>query len=112
MPRIMRLISQFTQKEIRELFDKARLALKHPGLTILAAPKSHEIGRILVITSRKVGKAAKRNKIRRRLKALFYQEGMFKGEHDYAVIVKKDGIALSFDDLKALLKQAHEKASK
>jgi len=74
-----------------------------PSLTLLVAPKSREVGRILVVTSRKVGNAVKRNRIRRRLKAIFYEEKLYDRGYDCIVIIKKAGIELDFDELKKIM---------
>ena len=109
----MKRISHFTKREVSQLFKKARAAIRHPGLTILCAPTSpvnatnqRPPGRILVITPRKIGSAPERNRIRRRLKALFYEKKYFELGIDCIIIVKKPGIALSFAQLATLLEQA------
>ncbi len=99
----------FTTKEIRLLFKKARRVLKHSGLDVLSAPATLDQGRLLVITSRKVGNAPQRNKIRRRIKAIFHEEQLAKLKQDIIVIVKKEGIKLSFEELKKLLIASLEK---
>lgn len=96
-------ISKFLEKEVSLLFKKARRTLHVPGLTILCHPEAKEWGRILVITSRKVGSAPERNLIRRRLKAIYYQEKLFEYHIDCIVIVKPSAKTLSFDELKTLL---------
>jgi len=110
----MKHISHFTKREVSQLFKKARAAVKHPGLTILCAPTTGLVnttnqrppGRILVITPRKIGSAPERNRIRRRLKALFYEKKHFELGIDCIIIVKKPGITLSFAQLATLLEQA------
>ena len=112
MPRIAREITRFTKKEIDTRFQSARRALKHPALDILIAPKQKDFGRILIIASRKVGDAPTRNKIRRRLKSIFYEEKLYEYGYDCAVIVKPEGTTLSFDELKDILVQLFEKENK
>lgn len=92
----------FTQQEVRNCFKAARRVLKHPGLDILIAP-TNTIGKILVVTAARVGNSPERNQIRRRLKAIFYEEQLGNRGYDCIVLVKKPGIALSFDELKGLL---------
>lgn len=103
MLKISKEISNFHPKEIARLFRKAKRVLRHPGLDILCAPTKYDFGRILVVTSRKVGKATKRNLIRRRIKALFYEEKLYESRLDCIVIIKKEGITLSFNELKGIL---------
>jgi len=107
MANIARDITKFSSKKaIDELFKKARRVIAHPGLHILIAPKTAEFGRILIIASRKTGNAPERNKIRRRLKSIFYEERLYEKGLDCIVIVKKDGIAIPFAGLKDLLLKA------
>lgn len=89
---IAQYISHFTPREIRTIFRKARRAYSDPGLVLLVCPSTKEFGRILVITSRKVGNAPERNRIRRRLKALFYQNKIYTRQLDCFAIIKKPGI--------------------
>lgn len=104
---IAREITRFNSKVgIDQLFRNARRVIKHPNLHILIATAQQKIGRILIITPRKVGNAPERNKIRRRLKSIFYEEKLYEKGLDCIVIVKKKGCSLSFKELKDLLLQA------
>lgn len=96
---------RFTKPEITACFNAARRVLKHPGLDILRAPTSNK-GKLLVVTPARIGNAPARNRIRRRLKAIFYEEKLENRGYDCIVLVKKAGIMLSFDELKKLLMQA------
>ncbi len=96
-------ISSFTQQEVRKLSSTARRVVRHPSLDILRAPKRLPQARILVITPRRVGTAPVRNKIRRRIKALFYEHGLMQGPYDFIIFVKPPGVAHTFDELKELL---------
>ena len=102
MPRIARQLSQFSRAEVDTFFKQAKRIAREPAFTILAAPQKEDFGKILVITPRHIGKAAQRNKIRRRLKSIFYEEKLFERGYDVAFIVKKDALTLSFDQLKQL----------
>ncbi len=96
-------ISKFTKKEIYELFKKAHILYKASELEIKAkAIKNHKnpIGRILLIIPKKVGPAPKRNLIRRRIKSIFYQEKLYLLGYNFIVLVKKDILKLTFQDLK------------
>ena len=99
----MPLISRFSPKEVSQVFEKARRVLRHPGFTLLVAPKTQPLARILIVTSRKVGNAPARNKIRRRLRAIFYEAQFPEKNFDCVVIVKAAGTQLSFDVLKELI---------
>lgn len=107
MSRIAGKLSRFTQKEIDVFFKQARCALRHPGLVFLIAPQQKtEFGRILVITSRKVGIAPVRNKIRRQFKALFYENQYYTRGYDCVIIVRKEATLLPFEKLHDLLARA------
>lgn len=99
-------LSRFTLKEVDAFFKQAQCSLRHKGLVFLIAPQQKEYGRILVITSRKVGPAPIRNKIRRQLKAIFYETQSYTRGYDCVVIVRKEGTLLAFATLKQLLLQA------
>jgi len=107
----MKHLSRFTKREISELFKKARRPLRHPSLDILCAPTVVPTGKILVITPKRVGKAAKRNRIRRRLKSIFLEEKLFERGFDCIVIVKQQAIDFTFEQLKEILLSAFAKAT-
>jgi len=90
----------FKRPEITRLFKQARRIYRSRELDILSTPKSKEYARLLIITPKKIGNAPQRNKIKRRLRALFYENRLFYGITDMAVIIKKEGANLSFDELK------------
>ncbi len=101
--KIARALSRFTKAEIDLAFSKARRLLRHTGFDILAAPAQKEIGRILIIASRKIGNAPTRNKIRRRLKAIYFTHKLYQKGFDVIVLVKKAHQKLSFDEIEQAL---------
>ena len=103
---------KFTKMDIKALFLRAQRVLRQPGLDILLAPTKNSIGQLVVVTPRLVGNAPERNKIRRRLKAIFHEEKLSERLYDCIVIVKKDGVALPFADLKESLLKAYSKVQK
>lgn len=62
-----------------------------------------DYGRLLVVTPRAVGTAPQRNKIRRRLKAIFYENKLFERPFDYAIIIRKEATQLPFDSLEEII---------
>src|SRR4051794_37432617 len=100
MPRAARQLSRFYKKEIDLLLSTARRKCRYQGLDIRLAPKGGECARILVITPRKSGNAPQRNKIRRRIKALFYEEKLYQGDQDWIIFVKKEAQQHDFQQLK------------
>lgn len=107
MPRIAGKITRFTKKEIDKLFNTAQRRIKNSALDILLGLRQKNFSRILIIISRKVGNAPERNKIRRRLKSIFYEEKLYETAYDCIVIVKKEAVTLSFEALKELLCNAY-----
>lgn len=99
---------KFTQHSVKALFAKAKRVLRQPGLDILLAPSDLSQGRLLIVTPAYIGTAPERNKIRRRLKALFHEQLLFEKLYDCIVIVKKSGVDLSFESLKNYLFKAYE----
>ena len=97
-----RELTRFTQHEIDYAFKNARRVIAHPGIHILLAPKQKELGRILVIASRKIGNAVQRNKLKRQLRSVFNENKLFENPFDCIVLFKKSS-EFSFDDLKKLL---------
>ncbi len=100
MPSIAGLISSFKKEEVEQIFKRPKERIKTEWFDILLALKKNDFGRILVITSRKIGNSPKRNKIRRRLKSIFYEDKLYELPYDCVVIAKKEGIVLPFDQLK------------
>lgn len=105
MPTV-REITRFSEHEIKELFAHARRTHKSPEMDILIAPACHEFGRILVVTPARIGTAPQRNKIRRQIKAIFYEEHLFSLQLECIVIAKLKATTLSFDKLKEVLFKA------
>ena len=110
MVRLARSITIFSKPEASALFKSARTKLKEQGLEIRLAPKLKEFGRILIVIPRRSGNAAKRNRVRRRLKSIFYEEHLFEQGQDCIVLVSRQAVELSFDTLKDLLLQAFKNA--
>ncbi len=107
-----RLLYSFSRAEVTELFKQAHRVLKTSGLTVLCAPSTREYGRILVVTAAAVGSAPKRNKIRRQLKALFYEQRFFTHGYDCVFIVRKEALMFSFEQLAQLLAKSLTHAKK
>jgi len=99
-----RAISQFTQREIDALFQASRLVFKKDGIAIRLAPRIGESSRILIIASKKAGNAVKRNKVRRRIKSIFYEEKLYElSPNDWIIFIYKNGISLSYQELKKII---------
>jgi ribonuclease P protein component len=109
MSSIARRITQFSKKEIDSLFSNARRVFRNAACTLLIAEKQGSLGRILIIASRKVGNAPERNLLRRRIKAIFYEEKLYIYPFDGAIILYKKAVGLSFSELKNMICDAYAK---
>ena len=96
----------FSRSEIAIFFSSARCLFKNTELTFLTAPSPHPLGRLLVVTPRRVGSAPVRNKIRRQLKALFHENNLLAQPIDYAIIIRQQATELSFAALSSLILKA------
>jgi ribonuclease P protein component len=103
-------ITKFSKKEISYLFQHARRVFKNSAFIILLSPRQIDFGRLLIVASRKVGNAPERNKIRRRIKSLFYEEKFFDIPFDCVVIVYKKANQVSYDQLKKIFHLVYGKA--
>lgn len=100
MPKVSKSLSK---KEIDQIFASTKSRIRNSGLEVLLAPTHLKYGRIVVVTPRAVGNAPKRNQIRRRLKAIFYEEKLYDLLFDCVVIVRKPALNLEHQTLKNIL---------
>lgn len=106
MSSIARNLSKWTQQEVQNLFENATAAHKSKELTILVAPSLLKYGRIMLTTPKKIGNAPTRNKLRRRLKSIFYQQKLYTLGKDLAFLTKPGIDRFSFEKLETLLIKA------
>ena len=104
MASLVRKLTQFTKKEIDHLWKSAHPALKHGGFLLLKAPKSGTIGRILIVLPKKVGSAPQRNKVRRQVKSIFYEDKIYTKEYDWIFFARPPVTELPFQELQSLLR--------
>jgi ribonuclease P protein component len=103
MKRLAGTLSKFSKSEVQKAFQDARCRYKSPAITVLSSPKQHELAHILVVTPRAVGTAPERNKLRRQLKAIFYEEKLYSQPMDLLIILKKGAVRFDFDQLKRII---------
>lgn len=103
MANIARNITLFKKKEILELIKNSKLISQTPFCDLKRAKSIEPIGKILIIIPKKVGSAPKRNKIKRRIKAIFYQEKLFELPYNFVIFIKPTNQEISFEQLKSLL---------
>jgi ribonuclease P protein component len=101
--------ARFSRTEIQQLLATAKRVARLAVCDILIAPARKELGRLLVVTPRRVGSSPQRNTVRRRLKAIFRTHHLDQAGYDCAVIVKAPGVDLSSAVLVELLKAAFAK---
>jgi ribonuclease P protein component len=101
-----RLLTKFSKHDIETAFKTAKRVIKTPEIEIRRASQQLDFGRILVIAPRRVGKASIRNKLKRRLKSIFYEEKLFAKGYDLIILIRPGADQFSFQELKALLSQA------
>lgn len=104
-------MSSFSKKEINKIFRQNSSRLRTEWFDIIVSPRTTDIARILVIISRKIGNAPARNKLRRRLKSIFYEEKIFNLPNDYIFIAKPGSAQLTFDQLKDIMNAINIKTS-
>ncbi len=96
-------LSSFTRTEVEILFKSARAKVKLPGLRILRAPASGPLGRVLIVTPRKVGKAPYRNLLRRRVRAIYREGKLYQQPYDCVLLFGKESLIIPFDKLRHLI---------
>lgn len=101
----MRALTQLKRTEITQLFERVKRIGGNQALTLLATKSISSTGKLLLVVSRKVGNAPERNKIRRRLKHLFYEKEWYMLGHDFIIIVHKKGVICSYDTFFSYLKR-------
>lgn len=102
---------RFNQKQAAAFLKRAVRVLKTPDADILFAPADLALGRILIVTPRRVGNAPQRNKARRRLRAVFREKKIYEFGYDVGVIVK-EGAELSVEQWYHLLEKAYVRYEK
>lgn len=77
------------------------------GFTLLHAPyddtNTLPYAKLLIITSRKCGKAHERNKIKRQIKSIFYEEKLYETSGRFILIVYKEAMHYDFETIKKFL---------
>lgn len=100
---IFRSLFSFRRKEIDLLFSASRLVKKNSCFKLLLAGTSDKHGKLLIIIPGSTGKAHKRNKVRRQIKSIFYENKMFLKNKIYILIVYKSALELEFGEIRDFL---------
>ena len=115
----------FSKPEIDAAFKAALLLNKTEGIKLLQTPahilRSFEttasqspqdgraFGKFLIITPRSCGKAHERNLIRRRLKAIYFEQKLYQKRVTTIALIYSGAMKLSFDHLKAFILESFAK---
>lgn len=103
MPRLARLITAFTKQEIDTIFKSVTKQVKKAGLDIRLAPTTAHLSRVLIIIPKKFGTAPQRNRLRRQIKAIFYEEKLYTKPYNLIIIASSQAQMLPFAVLKQVL---------
>lgn len=107
----LRLLTKFTQQEVRNLFKNSRTKVREHGIDVRLTKQSlAAYGRVLIVIPRTFGNAVKRNLMRRRVKSVFYQEKLFLKGFDSIVLINNRAAALSFIQVQDILLTAFQHA--
>ena len=100
-----RSLFNFASNEVKAAFAVAQPTGFMRGLKLIKAPaaEGQTHGKLLVITARASGKAHQRNLLRRRAKAIFYEEKLYQEPAIWILLTNKRAIGISFDTVKAFL---------
>ncbi len=95
-------------REVVCAFKHTRLKKYFGGLKLVYAPASCSSpdlahGKLLVVTPRACGKAHDRNRIKRQLRSIFYEEKLYTTPLLWIIFVRKDAMKLDFAALKKFL---------
>ncbi|OGS03873.1 MAG: ribonuclease P protein component [Elusimicrobia bacterium RIFOXYB12_FULL_50_12] len=94
-----------SQKDFEQALKKGR-RLAHPAILIYAYgnPANRQARRLALITSRKVGIAADRNRVKRRLREIFRLNKHFiKPGTDLLFVPKSGAVGMSYKELEAVV---------
>ena len=99
----------FSTREVEFSFSFAAFSSGILGLKLLRAPlfrPEQEYGKLLIVIPRRAGKAHERNKLRRRIKAAFYENKLFEKPNTSILLVYHQAKKLSFEEIQAFLIKA------
>lgn len=106
MSSIARRITQWTNDEVGVVLKASYRLYRGNPCDIRVAKTNRDIAKLLLIVSRKTGNAPDRNRFKRRMKSIFYQEKLYTKGFDWVIFAKKDGLKTDYQELKALMLEA------
>ena len=114
----------FSQSEAKKFLENSKTAVRVLGLKLVVERKkkpdattppelSSQVpqeeptnGKLLIVIPRRVANACGRNLIRRRIKAIYTEQQLFKNIRRYALFVYPEAKKLSYDQLAEFLKKS------
>ena len=93
---------KFKQKEVDHVYKSSERIASCLGIRVLHTSDEFS-GKFLVITPRKTGKAHERNKLRRQVKSIIFEEKLYELSGTYVIILYHQAQKLSFDQIKQFL---------
>ncbi len=78
----------WTKQELQRFFTTARRVLQTAEFDVRITPKMRDTMRLLIVTSRKTGKAHTRNKFRRRIKEVARVLALSRFAYDWGIFAK------------------------
>jgi ribonuclease P protein component len=96
----------FSTREVQFSFSFAAFLAGILGLRLLRAPlfyKEQSYGKLLIIIPKRSGKAHERNKLRRQIKAAFYENKLFEKPITSVLLVYHQAKKLSYEEIKEFL---------
>lgn len=109
---LFRKLTLWQKKEVDAAFKESKGLYYGVTFNIRCTPSKKEFGRLLFLLPSKIGSAVKRNLFKRRFKSIFYQEKLYEKRFDWIIFVKKEGLALNFQDLRSLILECAQKLPK
>lgn len=111
MASIARRITAWREGEIRRTIRRSRRLIRSDNADV-SVIQTQGIGRVLIIIPKKVGTAVVRNRTRRRIRSLFFENQLFSQGLSWIIYVKPPLATRSFSELRDLFMRWSSEASK
>lgn len=98
-----RALTRWSPQEAAAAIKRSKRVYKGEVFDLRTIPQTQNVARLLVVTPKKSGNAAQRNRFRRRVKALFYEKKLHEGKLDWIIFAKQGISDASFSDLEKKL---------